>query len=114
MDMNLFQNHRNLGLFFEYFGLFIIICYAIKYALIWLRTLYVYNTKAIHFKKYGKWAVVTGCTDGIGRSYAKEMARRGMDLVLISRNLAKLNELSDQLKLKHNIQTLVISADFTG
>ena len=33
--------------------------------------------------KYGKWAVVTGCTQGIGRSYVEELAKRGMNVVLI-------------------------------
>ena len=42
---------------------------------------------------YGKWAVVTGCTQGIGKSYADELARRGMNLVLISRNQSKLEYL---------------------
>ena len=52
-------------------------------------------------KKYGKWAVVTGCTQGIGRSYVDELAKRGMNLVLISRNKQKLSELEEHLKRKH-------------
>ena len=28
-------------------------------------------------RRYGAWAVVTGCTDGIGRAYASELARKG-------------------------------------
>ncbi len=30
--------------------------------------------------KYGKWAVVTGATDGIGKEYAKELARSGLNV----------------------------------
>ena len=52
-------------------------------------------------KKYGKWAVVTGCTQGIGRSYVDELAKRGMNLVLISRDRIKLSELEEYLKRKH-------------
>ena len=52
-------------------------------------------------KKYGKWAVVTGCTQGIGRSYVDELAKRGMNLVLISKNKIKLSELEEHLKQKH-------------
>ena len=55
-----------------------------------------------HFvKKYGKWAAVTGCTQGIGRSYVDELAERGMNLVLISRDRTKLCELEEYLKRKH-------------
>ena len=52
-------------------------------------------------KRYGKWAVVTGCTQGIGRSYVDELAKRGMNLVLISKNQIKLSELEEHLKQKH-------------
>ncbi len=26
----------------------------------------------LNFKEYGEWAVVTGCTDGIGKAYAEQ------------------------------------------
>ena len=48
-------------------------------------------------KKYGRWAVVTGCTQGIGKAYAMELAKRGMNLILISRNKTKLEDFEKQL-----------------
>ena len=50
---------------------------------------------------YGKWAVVTGCTQGIGKSYVEELARRGMNLVLISRSQSKLEDLQKQIELNY-------------
>ncbi|KAF6077726.1 hydroxysteroid dehydrogenase like 1 [Phyllostomus discolor] len=41
-------------------------------------------------KQYGRWAVVSGATDGIGKAYAEELASRGLNIVLISRNQEKL------------------------
>lgn len=35
-------------------------------------------------------AVVTGSTDGIGRGYANELAKRGLNIFLISRNKERL------------------------
>ena len=52
-------------------------------------------------KRYGKWAVVTGCTQGIGRSYVDELAKRGMNIVMISRNKERLEKFADHLTLIH-------------
>ena len=52
-------------------------------------------------KKYGEWAVVTGCTQGIGKNYAEDMARRGLNVVLISRTKSKLDNLASDLNEKY-------------
>ena len=43
------------------------------------------------------FAVVTGSTDGIGKEYAKELARRGVNLILVSRTMDKLNKVSAEI-----------------
>ncbi|WOL04422.1 very-long-chain 3-oxoacyl-CoA reductase 1 [Canna indica] len=48
-------------------------------------------------KSYGSWAVVTGATDGIGKAIAFELARRGLNLVIVGRNPAKLKQLADDI-----------------
>lgn len=37
------------------------------------------------FRAYGPWALVTGCTDGIGKEYTRQLAARGLNVVLVSR-----------------------------
>ncbi|KAH0551282.1 inactive hydroxysteroid dehydrogenase-like protein 1 [Cotesia glomerata] len=73
------------------------------------------NQKPIDLKnKFGEWAVVTGSTDGIGKAYAKELANRGFNLVLISRNAERLEKTkSEMLTISPNIQIKLISADFS-
>ncbi|KAK8388537.1 hypothetical protein O3P69_020489 [Scylla paramamosain] len=61
---------------------------------------------------YGKWAVVTGSTDGIGKEYAKELAKRGMNLVLISRSMDKLQKVSTEIVQEFGVETEVVQADF--
>jgi hypothetical protein len=36
-------------------------------------------------KQYGQWAVVTGATDGIGKAYAMELARQGLNGLRVAR-----------------------------
>ena len=43
------------------------------------------------------FAVVTGSTDGIGRAYALELARRGVNICLISRSLDKLQKTAAEI-----------------
>jgi len=65
----------------------------------------------IDVKSLGKWAVVTGATDGIGKGYAKELARRGVNVYLISRSEEKLKATADEIRTvnpKIEIKTLAI------
>ncbi|TFK00008.1 T-box transcription factor TBX10 [Platysternon megacephalum] len=62
---------------------------------------------------FGAWAVVTGATSGIGRAYAHELAKRGLNVVLISRSLQKLKQVAAEIDEQHGRSTRVIEADFT-
>ena len=44
-------------------------------------------------ERYGKggWAVITGASDGIGAEYARQLARRGFNICLVSRTKSKLD-----------------------
>uniref|UniRef100_A0A3Q2CQI2 3-ketoacyl-CoA reductase n=1 Tax=Cyprinodon variegatus TaxID=28743 RepID=A0A3Q2CQI2_CYPVA len=62
--------------------------------------------------KLGKWAVVTGATDGIGKSYAEELARRGFAMMLISRSQEKLDDVARSLEEQFKVETRTIAVDF--
>lgn len=64
-------------------------------------------------KEYGPWAIVTGCTKGIGLSYAKELASKGLNLILIARKADLLQTISDEIKVKYGVQVEIIIADFS-
>merc|ERR1711971_219641 len=64
-------------------------------------------------KTYGKWAVVTGCTGGIGKAFVLGLAAKGMDIVLVGRSIEKLQALEAELQRKHRCRVLIIQADFT-
>ncbi|KFQ18712.1 PREDICTED: inactive hydroxysteroid dehydrogenase-like protein 1 [Merops nubicus] len=64
-------------------------------------------------RRYGKWAVVTGSTDGIGKAYAEELAKRGVNIILISRNKEKLEAVSRIISETYQVETDFIVADFS-
>ncbi|CAA6668238.1 unnamed protein product [Spirodela intermedia] len=47
---------------------------------------------------YGRWAIVTGPTDGIGKAMAFELVRRGLNLILVGRNPEKLKQVTGELR----------------
>ncbi|MDX2137342.1 MAG: SDR family oxidoreductase [Chloroflexota bacterium] len=62
-------------------------------------------------RKYGPWALVTGASDGIGREFARDLAKRGLNLILVARRRPLLQQLADELTRQHRVQTQVIDAD---
>jgi len=55
---------------------------------------------AKNLTKFGKWAVITGATDGIGKGYAMALAKKGMNVLLVSRTEAKLKAVKEEIDAK--------------
>nr|XP_036880139.1 very-long-chain 3-oxoacyl-CoA reductase-like [Manis javanica] len=62
----------------------------------------------------GEWAVVKGSTDGIGKSYAEQLAKCGLKVVLISRSQDKLNQVSSEIREKFKVETKTITVHFAS
>ncbi|KAK4935076.1 hypothetical protein LTR10_023808 [Elasticomyces elasticus] len=62
----------------------------------------------------GSWAVVTGSSDGIGREYALQLAKKGFNLILVSRTASKLESLASEIKqASPNVSTKILAMDFS-
>lgn len=61
------------------------------------------------------WAIITGATDGIGLEFARQFAKKGYNLLLISRSSEKLQKVKEELtsSLKESREIRVLKVDFS-
>ena len=66
---------------------------------------------ASFFERYGTWAIVTGASSGIGEETARQLAARGLSLVLCARRKDRLEALAAKLVAAHGIEVRVLELD---
>ncbi|MEL6656242.1 MAG: SDR family NAD(P)-dependent oxidoreductase [Bacteroidota bacterium] len=64
-------------------------------------------------KAYGKWALITGASSGIGAELARQLASSRLDLILVSRGASELEALATELKMKYDTQCRILSLDLS-
>ncbi|MGV9913641.1 SDR family NAD(P)-dependent oxidoreductase [Streptomyces tendae] len=61
----------------------------------------------------GQTTVVTGASSGIGAAFARELARRGSDVVLVARRLDRLTDLASELRARHGVRATAVQLDLS-
>ena len=64
-------------------------------------------------ERYGRWALVTGASSGIGRALALGLAARGMSVVLVSDQPADLDAVAAELVTRHGVAARVCNVDLS-
>ena len=64
--------------------------------------------------RYGAWALVAGASEGMGAAWARELAARGCDVVLVARREAQLRALASEIERAHGVAARVLVADLAA
>jgi uncharacterized protein len=67
--------------------------------------------KIIDKTNFGPWAVITGASSGIGKEFARQLAAKGLNVVLVARRWTLLEELGKSLEKEFGTQYRAIKAD---
>lgn len=64
--------------------------------------------------KYGPWALIAGGSEGIGRSFALQLASRGFHLILLARRREPLQATAQEIRERFGVQVSTQEADLTA
>lgn len=115
----LFKTAPLYGAFFSVVGavgLFKCVTLVLSYVSM-LADLFVFSPTSL--KKYGaksgsSYALVTGCTAGIGEQFALKLAKQGYNLALVSRTESKLVQLKETIEAKYNVKAEYLAIDIAA
>ncbi len=64
-------------------------------------------------EKYGPWAVVAGASEGLGAEFANKLAAQGLNVLLIARRAAALDEVAASLRARHSVAVRTAALDLS-
>ncbi|RBL66862.1 short-chain dehydrogenase, partial [Pseudomonas sp. MWU13-2625] len=63
--------------------------------------------------RYGPWAVIAGASHGVGSAFARSLAERGLNCVLVARRGDALAQLKNELEDRYAVEVLVVIQDLS-
>lgn len=64
-------------------------------------------------RRYGPWAVIAGGSEGLGASFAHQLAEHGIKLLLVARKAGPLESLAAAIRSQHGTEVRALSLDLT-
>jgi short-subunit dehydrogenase len=62
-------------------------------------------------KRYGPWALIAGASEGIGEAFARELARRGLNLALVARRQEVLEQTAHAIARDTGVEVRCLQLD---
>lgn len=70
------------------------------------------SKQSVSFReRYGPWALVAGASRGLGAEYARQLAAKGLNIVLIARRADEMASLAASLSADYRVQTRTLPFD---
>ena len=64
--------------------------------------------------RYGPWALVAGASEGIGASFAHQIAGAGINVVLVARRAQSLAATADEIRAATSVDVRTVAVDLTA
>ena len=65
-------------------------------------------------ERYGPWAVIAGASEGTGRAFARNVASKGLNCLLIARREAPLLALADEIRTQSGVECATCTLDLAA
>src|SRR5882724_11243989 len=65
-------------------------------------------------ERYGPWAVIAGASEGTGSAFARKVAARGVNCILIARRAAPLAPLADVIRAESRVDCITATVDLAA
>lgn len=64
--------------------------------------------------RYGPWAVVAGASEGLGAEFGRQLAARGLNVVLVARRAELLSAVKAELEAAHRVEVRTLTLDLAA
>lgn len=65
-------------------------------------------------ERYGPWAIIAGASEGTGRAFARQIAREGINCILLARRLGPLDALAGEIREETGVEVMTASVDLAA